>query len=64
MYEKPKSEVTNFRVQIGHTTITVRCQTREDALLEARRQLCMEMPRMWDVIQKLDDSRFVIAALR
>jgi hypothetical protein len=65
MYEKlPNPELTSYHVQIGFTTVTVKGQTREDALKEARRQLCLDMPRMWDVIQKLDDSRFVVAALR
>ncbi len=58
-----RPEVQSFRVQVGHTTLSVNGGSREEVLHEARRQLCQEMPRMWDVIQLLDDSRFQVVPL-
>jgi hypothetical protein len=59
-----KPEVLSFSVQVGHTTVNVKGGSREEALQEARRQLCQDMPRMFDVIQLLDDSRFQVVPLR
>ena len=49
-----------YRVSIGHQSVTVSCANRVQAIQAARRQLCAEMPRMWDVIHALDESRFVV----
>ena len=56
-------ELLQFRVQVGHEKIVVRGSDRAAALHEARRRLCLELPRMWDVIEKMEDSRFVIEEL-
>ena len=37
---------------------------REEAIREARRALCRDMPRMWDVIHKLEDSQFVVEPVK
>ncbi len=58
------SELTTYRVQLGHTTTTVQGRTTEEALFAARRQLCNEMPRMWDMIQKLEASRFEVIPVK
>ncbi|MCA9178930.1 MAG: hypothetical protein KDB14_30915 [Planctomycetales bacterium] len=52
-----------FRVRVGHEQLLVRGCDRADALREARRRLCLELPRMWDVIQGLDDSRFDVTPM-
>jgi hypothetical protein len=57
-------EATTYRVQLGHTTTTVRGRTVAEAIREARRALCKDMPRMWDVIHKLDDSQFVVEPIQ
>ena len=49
-----------FFVKVGLTTVIVPGDSREDAIRQARRKLCREMPRMWDVIQSLDESRFQV----
>ena len=51
---------TKYQVRVGHSKITVRGTNHTEAIQEARRQLCLEMPRMWDVIQALDDTRFLV----
>ena len=53
----PKS---TFQVRVGHTTVTVKGMNRDDAIEHARERLCLDMPRMWDVIQSLDDHRFEV----
>jgi len=53
----------NFRVDVGHSSVTVRCQRAEQAIPEARRKLAMEVPRMWDLIQQLEDERFNVVPL-
>lgn len=40
------------------TRVTVASATPQEAIVAARRQLCHELPRMWDVIQQMDASRF------
>ena len=52
---KPQLE---FEVKVGHMCVVVRGTTQDEAISNARMQLCREMPRMWDVIHGLDASRF------
>ncbi len=47
-----------FHVRVGHTTVTVKGHSRENAIGQARQQLCQDMPRMWDIIQSLGHHRF------
>ena len=54
------STTTSYQVRVGHSKITVRGANHSEAIQEARRRLCLEMPRMWDVIQALDDTRFLV----
>lgn len=50
-----------FEVKLGHLQLVVRGATKDEAISQARMQLSREMPRMWDVIHKLDDSRFDVS---
>ena len=59
--DTPHPEILTYRVQVGHVAVTVHGSSSEEAIREARRQFCIEMPRMWDVIQSLDDSQFEVA---
>jgi hypothetical protein len=52
-----------FEVTVGHSRVTVTGVTREDAIQQARRALCVEMPRLYDVIRGLDASRFQVVPL-
>ncbi len=52
-----------FEVSVGHSRVTVTGATREDVIQQARRALCVEMPRLYDVIRNLDPSRFHVVPL-
>jgi hypothetical protein len=52
-----------FEVTVGHSRVTVTGVTREDAIQQARRALCVDMPRLYDVIRGLDVSRFQVVPL-
>jgi hypothetical protein len=54
---------SQFLVTVGHTQVTVSGVTREDAIQQARRALCSELPRLYDVIRGLDASRFQVLPL-
>ena len=58
-----EARLIQFRVKIGHTSVTVRGADRGSAVAAARRRLCAELPRMWDVIEQLDESRFEVEPL-
>lgn len=55
-YEPP----VKFRVQVGLTAVTVEGCSRGEIIEQARQKLCHQMPRMWDVIQAMDESRFCV----
>jgi hypothetical protein len=52
-----------FEVQLGFARVTVESNDPRDAIRAARRRLCQELPRMWDVIQRLEESRFAVRAV-
>ena len=47
-----------FEVKVGHMSVVVRGTTHDEAISNARMQLSRDMPRMWDVIHGLENSRF------
>ncbi len=49
-----------FQVKIGHAVVIVQSHSAEDAVEQAKRLLRLEMPRMWDVIESLEVSRFQV----
>ena len=51
-------ETTTYRVRVGHTEVRVRGRSVAEAIQLARRQLSIELPRLYDVIQAMDESRF------
>ncbi|QDU95500.1 hypothetical protein [Lignipirellula cremea] len=57
---EPAPQIISFRVQVGHTAVTVNGDSREAAIAAARTQLCDELPRLWDVILHLDADRFQV----
>jgi hypothetical protein len=57
------NDPTTYRVQVGHATATVQGHTVEEAIHEARRVFCEDMPRLWDAIHGLDNSRFTVVAV-
>ena len=60
----PHDDLRSYSVQVGHTKITVPGRSPAEAIHEARRRLCQENPRMWDMIQQLDESRFEVVCLK
>ena len=52
-----------YRVMLGHSSVKVRGRTVQEALRAARDRLCRELPRLWDVIQTLDDASFRVRQL-
>ena len=58
--QKPKLE---YEVTVGHMQVTVRGSTQQEAIQQARTKLCHEMPRLWDVIHGLAESRFSVTCL-
>ena len=57
-----QEKLHSYRIQVGHNIIVVQGTTPAEAVGEARRQLSLELPRLWDVIQSLSDDRFEILA--
>lgn len=52
-----------FRVELGHHCLNVQGSDARGAVQQARRILCRDMPRMWDVIQEIGDHRFKVTQL-
>lgn len=48
----------DYRVQVGHVSLLVRGDSPDEAIRIARSRLCLELPRLWDVIRSMDASRF------
>lgn len=60
----PQSEIPTilYRVQLGHSVVVVSAASADEAIAKARQQLSQEMPRFYDVIRKLDPSKFIVHA--
>jgi hypothetical protein len=52
-----------YRVEVGHCAMEVQSTTAEEAIDKARYRFMRELPRLWDVIQKLEPSRFRVTML-
>jgi len=53
-----------YEVRLGHLAVQVRALDGSQALVEARRRFCQEMPRLWDLIRSAGDDRFQIREVR
>ena len=47
-----------YQVRLGHSTVIVQATSSTEAIRLARKQLSDEMPRLWDVIHRLEDQQF------
>ena len=58
--DRPTRPMPNkrFSVRVGLAECTVSCQTEQEAVRMARRQLNDEMPQMRDVISGIRDKEF------
>ena len=52
-----------FEVKVGLMCVRVQGVSQEDAITNARAQLSRDLPRMWDVIHGLDNSRFDVTCV-
>jgi hypothetical protein len=53
-----------FDVRVGHARVTVEASSRQQALIEGRRRLADDMPRMWDKIYALTDEQFNVEEVK
>ncbi len=49
-----------FEVCVGFARVSVEGDSPAEVIENARRQFCLEMPRMWDVFTNMPDQRFLI----
>jgi hypothetical protein len=56
------SGLKTFRIRVGHWEISLKARDAEEAIQLARRQMARELPRLYDVIQTLTASRFLVEA--
>ena len=61
--ENGKNLEQTYEVRVGHARVRVRGASLDEAIQAARNKLCMDLPRMWDVIQSLEMERFEIKHL-
>ncbi len=54
------SQVHHYRVQLGHVQVDVDAADAQEALRHGRKRLCVEFPRLWDLIQSTPDARFTV----
>ena len=54
---------SSYLVEVGHYSVEVQSVSAADAIREARKQLCQQMPRLWDVIQSLRDDKFHVCPM-
>ena len=49
-----------YRVKVGHAEVIVKATSSEEAIAFARRKLALEMPRFYDIIRGLDNTKFEV----
>lgn len=49
-----------YTVKLNFLETHVWCDSPEEAIVEGRKQLCIEWPRLWDLIVAKDDSEFEV----
>jgi len=55
-----EASVAQYNVQVGHWRVQVPGRDSSDAIEQARRRLCEDLPRLWDIISKLAADRFQV----
>ena len=51
-----------FLVRVGHWQVRLKARDGEEAIRLARLQMARELPRLYDVIRELTESRFQVEA--
>jgi hypothetical protein len=49
-----------YRVRVGHLDLQIKAHDVGEAIVLARRQLAQDLPRLYDLIQKLAPARFQV----
>lgn len=52
-----------FEVTVGYSRVTVTGVSRDDVIQQARRALCEQLPRLYDIIRTLDANRFQVVPI-
>lgn len=52
-----------YKVDLGHNSVMVECESVDAAIRAARTKFSLEMPRLWDVIQKLAPEKFTVSTV-
>jgi hypothetical protein len=52
--------LVNYRVRVAHHDFQVKARDAAEAVALARRLLARELPRLYDVIRSLAESRFQV----
>ena len=58
MHDHVQGNRAPYCVRVGFVTVDVVARDVRDAIRRARRVLCRDMPRLFDVITSLDESHF------
>lgn len=56
--------ISEYRVTVGHVSVSVQCSSSGEAIRLARSRLCAELPRLWDVIRTMDAARFNVIVVK
>ena len=59
MSDKPVPN-KKYRVKLGFNEVSVECNSREEAIRLARTKLSDDLPRLYDVIHKAEESKFQV----
>ena len=50
-----------YKVEVGHSSVLVESTSQAEAIRAARTKFSLDMPRLWDVIQKMTDDKFQVS---
>ncbi|HTN77214.1 MAG TPA: hypothetical protein VL096_18275 [Pirellulaceae bacterium] len=50
-----------YRVELGHNSVMVECASEAEAIRAAKTKLSLELPRLWDVIERLTPDKFQVS---
>jgi hypothetical protein len=56
-------DTRTYRVEVGHNSVIVQSTSVEGAIGAARTLLSLQLPRLWDVIQKLTPDKFSVSMI-
>ena len=55
----PEIEFKRYNVRVGHHSVVVKGRNEREAIDAARRQISVDLPRLWDVINSMDETQFI-----